>query len=139
MSRYSTSDEPNFDIPKPIEFIDSISLDEELQLIREQFLEEMAPIDAAWAAYEPRASWSPPRPMQIFRPEAHWHLTGLQTEYLKHIVYEGEIGLHEAVGLVHRRGFRSALDMLQERYGNTSMRLIIEAADLMSELRAGAV
>jgi hypothetical protein len=76
--------------------------------------------------------------MQIFHPRSIWHLTGLQTEFLKHVVYEGEIGMLEAVGLIHGLEFRSALDLLREKYRQTPMQLIVDAANLMSELRTVA-
>jgi hypothetical protein len=145
MNRYSTPDEPNFDIPKPIEFIDSISLDEELQLIREQFLEEMAPIEAAWDVYESeRAELAQHHchpnhghllPMQILDIDPDWQLTALQVEFLQHLVFQGEIAALEAVGLALRPGFQTALERLQECYRGLSMERIIDSANLMWSLQ----
>ncbi len=135
LSRYSSPDEPNFDIPQEITFIDAISLDEELQLIREQFREEMAPIEAAWDAYKPRRTWPQLLPMQILDIDPDWQLTSLQIEFLKHLVFQGEIAALEAVGLVTRPGFRSALDMLRDLYRDLSMDRILASSDLMWELQ----
>jgi len=116
MNRYGIPDEPHFDIPKQPVFIDTISLDEELQLARAEFWEDMAPINRAWAAYVPRATWSQPLPMQIFPPHlvAEWGLTTLQAQFLETLVWRGEIGMLEAAGLVHRQGFQTALELLDK-------------------------
>jgi hypothetical protein len=117
MNRYGTPDEPKFNIPNPIEFIDAVSLDVELQLIREEFREEMAPIDAAWAAYEPRRTYGQLLPMQRYEPVPVVRLTGLQLQFVRHLVWTGEISSMEADGLITRPGFQSGLDVLHDMYG----------------------
>lgn len=135
MSRYTT-EEP-FHIPKEIEFTDAISLDVELQLIREEFQEEMAPIDAAWAAYKPRRTWGQLLPMARYEPpDYEWvHITALQLQFVKHLVWTGEISMLEADGLITRPGFRTAFERLKELYGGLSMECILDSANLMWELQ----
>ncbi len=122
-------------IPKERVFIDAISLDEELQLERELFQEEMRPIEAAWAAYEPRATYPQLLPMQVLAIEPDWHLTALQKDFLQHLVFQGEIAAGEAHGLMRQPGFQTAFERLQELYRGLSMARIIDSADLMWELQ----
>lgn len=135
MSRYGTPDEPNFDIPKAISFIDETILDQELQLIREEFREDWAPIEAAWAAYIPRATYGQLLPALILDIDPDWQLTSLQAEFLRHLVFQGEIAPLEAVGLATQPGFRTALDIQRELYGDLSMDRVLASANLMSELQ----
>lgn len=127
MSRY-TPEEP-FHIPKEIEFIDAICLDEELQLIREEFQEEMAPIDAAWDAWLPRQTWHQPLPMCVWEPSP-WHkLNHLQLAFVQHINFMGE-PYHPPP-----MEFRTGLEILRDRYRELSMDWILESANLMWELQ----
>jgi hypothetical protein len=137
MSRYQNEDELPFDIPKQLVLIDDIILDEELQLIRDEFLEDMAPIEAAWAAYDSRAAHPQLLPMQILEIDPRWHATALQAEFLKHLVYQGEIAAGEAHSLVRRAVFVTALEMFEKKYGRPITQAI-GVSDLMQELRAVA-
>lgn len=130
-------DDETIPIPKQPIFIDAISLDEELQLIREEFWEEMDPINRAWDSYVPRATWSQPLPMQIFPPRLvrEWGLTVLQAQFLQALVYRGEIGMLEAAGLVHRQGFQTALELQEELYRGLSPERILASANLRSQLQ----
>jgi hypothetical protein len=130
--------EPPIPLPVPRCIIDAISLDEEIQLERGLIEEELRPIDAAWAAYEPRATWSQPLPMQIWQPKAYWGLTALQSMFLQHIVFSGEIGSLEAVGLANRLSFATARELYRKKWGSYPVSKVIEAANLISELRAVA-
>jgi hypothetical protein len=123
-------------IPQERIFIDAIILDEELQLERELIEEELRPIDAFWAAYEPRATWPQILPMQEFEPEPDWQLNILQLQFLKHLVYHGEIGSLEAVGLAHHLAFRTAYELFCDKWGNYALQTTVrEAANLTSALQ----
>jgi hypothetical protein len=130
--------EPLIPLPVPRCIIDTICLDEEIQLERELIEDELRPIDAAWAAYEPRATWPQPLPMQIWLPKAYWGLTALQRMFLQHIVFSGEIGSLEAVGLANRLSFATARELYRKKWGSYPVSKVIEAANLISELRAVA-
>lgn len=93
------SDEPIFDIPKPISIIDAVELDEEIQLDRERLEEDWHRIEAAWESYIPRATWPQLLPCLDFKIEKYWHLNHHAAEFLKHLVFSGEIGSMEAAGL----------------------------------------
>ena len=95
----SSSEEPLFDIPKPISIIDIVELDEEIQLDRERLEEDWHPIEAAWKAFIPRATWPQLLPCLDFKIEKYWHLNYYAAEFLKHLVFSGEIGAMEAAGL----------------------------------------
>lgn len=139
MNRYDIPDEPNFNIPAPISFIDTVSLDEELQLIREEFREDMAPIDAAWDAYEPGRTYGQLLPMQRYEPLPWNHLTGLQLQFVQWLVWSGEISDAEAEGLITRPGFRSGLDVLHDMYGsNCSVEKALESYNFMQEIQKAA-
>jgi hypothetical protein len=131
MGRYNNPDEPNFRVPKEITFIDTVSLDEELQLIREEFWEEMAPIDAAWDNYEPGRTWGTLLPLGRYDPPKWVHLTGLQLQFLRHLVWSGEINMIEAEGLANRCEFHSALDLL----GSMPMEQVLASANLTWQLQ----
>ena len=139
MSRYNIV-EDLMPIPKERVFIDAVVLDEELQLERELFQEEMAPIDATWANILPRATWSQALPMAIFPPHLLKELgsTALQSQFIEALVWKGMIGVAESARLVRRCSFQSAFELMRERFGSSSTTEIIEAADLMWELRAVA-
>ena len=130
--------EPPIPLPVPRCIIDAISLDEEIQLERELIEEELRPIDAAWAAYKPRATWPQPLPMQIWEPETYWGLTALQRMFLQHIIFSGEIGSLEAVGLANRLSFATAQELYREKWGSYPVSKVVEAANLISALRAVA-
>lgn len=137
MGRYE-SDEGFVTIPKVRVFIDDIILDEELQLERELMDEEYKPIQAAWDAYIPRATWPQPLPMNITRIEAYWNLSVLQVQFLQHIVFTGEIGELEVPGLANHLTFKTALELFREKWGDYPIAKVTEAANLMWELRAVA-
>jgi hypothetical protein len=98
-ARESPSEEPLFDIPKPISIIDVIELDEEIQLDRERLEEDWHRIEAAWESYILRATWPQLLPCLDFKIEKYWHLNYYAAEFLKHLVFTGEIGHMEAAGL----------------------------------------
>lgn len=123
-------------LPVPRCIIDAISLDEEIQLERELIEEELRPMEAAWAAYEPRATWPQPLPMQIWEPDGYWGLTALQRMFQQHIIFSGEIGSLEAVGLANRLSFATAKELFCEKWGCYPVSKVIEAANLISALRA---
>ena len=135
MNRYGIPDEPNFDIPKAISFIDDIVLDQELQQIREEFREDWAPIEAAWASYEPGRTYGQLLPALVLEIDPDWQLTSIQAEFLRHLVFQGEIAPLEAIGLVTRPGFRSALEIQRELYGDLPMDSVLASANLMSQLQ----
>jgi hypothetical protein len=137
MSRYE-SDEDLPAIPQERIFIDAIILDEELQLERELIEEELRLIDAFWAAYQPRATWPQILPMQEFEPEPEWQLNVLQVQFLKHLVYHGEIGSLEAVGLAHHLSFTTAYELFCDKWGSFALLSVQEADKLWHEMQAVA-
>lgn len=139
MSRYNTV-EDLIPIPQERIFIDAIVLDEELQLERELYWEEMAPIDAAWANILHRATWPQALPMAIFPPHILKELgsTAMQSQFLEALVWKGMIGVAEAARQVRRCSFQSAFELMRERFGPLSTTEISEVSDLMYELRAVA-
>jgi hypothetical protein len=130
MSRYIQDEQ--FSIPKGITFIDTIVLDEELQLIREEYWEEMGPIKAAWDAWLPRQSWNQPLPMCIWEPLPWHHYNHLQLAFLKHINFMGE-----AVSGLCNLEFQTGMEILRDRYSSKlSMEQILDSANLMWQLQA---
>jgi hypothetical protein len=124
-------------IPKERIFINDIVLDEELQLERELYWAEMAPIDAAWANIQHRATWSQALPMAIFPPHILKELgsTAMQSQFLEALVWKGMIGVAEAARQVRRCSFQSAFELMRERFSPLSTTEISEVSDLMYELR----
>ena len=131
MSRYNTV-EDLIPIPQERIFIDAIVLDEELQLERELLEEEMRPIDAAWDAYEPRGTWPQSLPMRVWGPLPWQHLNSLQLAFIQHVNFLGEIENGR------RLEFRTAYQILREKAKGESTRFMVEAADLIWQLRAVA-
>jgi len=100
-------------IPRPITFIDDIVLDVELQLIREETEEDWLPVKRAWDAYIPRATWDQPLPCQEWQPKPEWHLNFHQAEFIRELVYRGEIGRLGAIGLAHNANrWQTAYEMV---------------------------
>ena len=124
-------------IPRERVFIDTISLDQEIQLERELIDDELRPIEAAWAAYEPRATWPQPLPMRFWQPRLHeGPYTALQIQFLQHLFYTGQIGA--AAGEFHHLGFKTAYEIFRSKWGDYPASKVVESMDLMSELRAVA-
>lgn len=124
-----------YHIPKERILVDAISLDVEIRLEKELYDEEMRPILAAWDAYLPRRTWPQILPMLVLEIEPDWHTNFLQNEFLKHLVFQGEIAAGEAHGLMRQPGFQTALGRLKELYRGHSMEHILDSANLMWELQ----
>lgn len=119
-----------FDIPKERTIIDSISLDEEIQLERDLIEEEYSPIQRAWDALEDRATWNQLMPMSEWKPHAYWHLNIYQIELIKHLVFTGEVGNFEAVGLALGCDlccFKTAYELHREKWGDYPIGEIVKA------------
>jgi hypothetical protein len=123
-------------IPKERTIIDAISLDEEMQLEREDILFEYGPIVKQRANFIERASYDQPQTLDRYR-----HLPGLtilQNMYLEHLIYIGEIGAFAVVGLTRDLNFTSAQEILKEKFKGLPLNTILEAADLGYSLRIRA-
>ena len=103
-----------FQIPKERVIIDTISLDEEIQLDRAALEEELAPISQLWDEYHPGQTWPAGLPMRLWHPRPGQRYNFLQVAYLQHIIYQGETWAG------HNLGFRTALSIHRERQGDVA-------------------
>ncbi len=113
-----------------------MSLDQEIQLERDLIEEEYRPIAAAWDNYVPKATWNQHLPMYDWQPEPYWHLRQDQIDFIRHLAFHGEIGVMEATGLaLHANKFETAYEIHKAKWGECPIDKIVQAMDLMYELR----